>query len=298
MKPAPFVHHRPETVDDAIELLERHEEAELLAGNQSLGIVMANRLATPEHLIDLNGVEELAFIDVDADHVEIGAMTRHRRIERSEALASAIPLLPQSAAKIAGPVVRNRGTIGGSLGEADPAGNYATALSALDATLTVRSSDGTREVPIDEFFLAYMFTDLGEHELIERVSIPRGPIPPEQTGMAFLALKRAAQTWPTVSAAAVVRVDDPGSAEPTIEHAGLALANAADVPLRVDEATSIATGTALDEGTLSAVAEAVESAADPEGEMHADPEYKREAAGEYGRRAMSLAYERAIAGDS
>lgn len=297
MKPAPFAHHRPETVDDVIELLEEHEEAELLAGNQSLGIVMANRLATPEHLIDLNDIEELSFIDIDAETVEIGAMTRHRTIERSEELADAVPLLPESAGKIAGPVVRNRGTIGGSLGEADPAGNYATALSALDATITLRSASGTREVSVDDFFLAYMFTDLRENELIERVTIPREPIPTDRTGTAFLALKRAAQTWPTVSAAAVIRLEDPTADSPTVADARVALANAADVPLHVDEVGSIVTGTTLDDAVLAEVASTVEGAAEPEGEMHADQQYKEEAAGEYARRALSLAYERAVAAE-
>ncbi|MCU4925871.1 FAD binding domain-containing protein [Halobacteria archaeon AArc-dxtr1] len=294
MKPAPFTHHRPETVDEVLELLEELEDVELLAGNQSLGIVMANRLATPEHLVDLNGVDELAYVDVDDDRIRIGAMTRHRTIERSETLAEVVPMFPEAAEQIAGPAVRNRGTVGGSIGEADPAGNYPAALAALEGTLHLRSAEGERSVPVDEYFVAYMFTDLRENELIESVSIPREPFPTDRTGMAFLELKRAAQTWPTVSAAGAIRVDDPTADDPVVEDARLALANAADIPLRVPDAESELEGEPLSDGALDAAAETVSATVDPEGEMHADREYKEEVAGEYAKRSLETAYERAI----
>ncbi|MBZ6496915.1 FAD binding domain-containing protein [Natrinema longum] len=293
MKPAPFTHHRPETVDDVLERLEELEDVELLAGNQSLGIVMANRLATPDHLVDLNGVDELAFIDVDDDAVRIGSMTRHRTIERSDRLAECMPLLPDAAGQIAGPSVRNQGTLGGSIGEADPAGNYPAALAALEGTIHLRSSDGTRDVPVDEYFIAYMFTDLREEELIESVSIPREPFPTERTGMTFLELKRAAQTFPTVSAATSIRVDDPTADEPVVEDARIAMANAADIPLRVEDAEAHVEGTPLSEEALEAVVETVASAVTPESEMHADREYKEEVAGEFAKRSLETSYERA-----
>ncbi|MFB6354882.1 MAG: xanthine dehydrogenase family protein subunit M [Halobacteriales archaeon] len=294
MKPAPFQYHRPESVDATVRLLEEHDDAELMAGNQSLGIMMANRLATPDHLIDLNRVDELASISVDDDTVTIGAMTRHRDIERSTALADALPVFPEAAGAIAGPAVRNRGTLGGSLGEADPAGNYPTVSVALDATLHLVSADGRRPVPAGEFFLGYLYTALEPGELIERVTVDRGPFPRSRTGMAFEELKPAAQTWPTVSAAAAVRVDDPAAADPTVEAARLALANVADVPLRVPEAESAVVGGALDDAALDAVGRAVETAADPDDELHADAATKTEAAAEYARRALRAAYDRAV----
>ncbi|MFP4590408.1 MAG: FAD binding domain-containing protein [Halobacteriales archaeon] len=293
MKPAPFAHHRPTSVQEAVELLADLEDAEVLAGNQSLGIVMANRLATPDHLVDLNGIDELAGIEVADGSVSIGAMTRHRTIERSPVLAEHLPMLPEAAEQIAGPTVRNRGTLGGSLAEADPAGNYPTAVSALDGTLHLVSAEGRREVGAGAFFLAYMFTDLREDELIERITIETDPFPPSRTGMAFLELKRAAQTWPTVSAAAAVRVDDPDRDDPIVEDVRLALANVADVPLRVPEAEAELEGEPLSMGALEAASEAVRDAADPEGELHADREFKRDVAGTYARRAVEAAHERA-----
>ena len=292
MKPAPFRYHRPTTVEDALSLLDDEDDAELVAGNQSLGIVMANRLATPDDLIDLNAVDELSYVDVRDDAVEIGAMATHRDIERADDLREVLPMLPESAEQIAGPSVRSRGTIGGSLGEADPAGNYPAALVALDATINVRSPAGAREVAARDYFIAYMFTDLGEDELITGVTVPREPFPADRTGMAFLEEKRAAQTFPTISAAAAVRVDDPDADDPVVEEARLALANAADVPLHVPEAEAAVEGTALDEDALAAAAEAAYDAARPEGEMHADPEYKKELAGEYARRSLEAAYGR------
>ncbi|MFW6448950.1 MAG: FAD binding domain-containing protein, partial [Halobacteriota archaeon] len=279
---------------EAVELLADLEDAEVLAGNQSLGIVMANRLATPDHLVDLNGIEELFGIEVADGSVSIGAMTRHRTIERSEALAGRVAMLPEAAEQIAGPTVRNRGTIGGSLAEADPAGNYPTALTALEGTLHIVSADGRRTVDASSFFLAYMFTDLREDELIERVTIDTDPFPPSRTGMAFLELKRAAQTWPTVSAAAAVRVDDPDRDDPLVEDVRLALANVADVPLRVTDAESSLEGEPLSEAGLDAAAETVRDATDPEGELHANRDFKRDVAGTYARRAVETAHERAL----
>ena len=293
MKPAPFAHHRPETVTGVLELLEELEDAELLAGNQSLGIVMANRLATPDHLVDLNGVDELVGIEEGDDEIRIGAMTSHRTIERSERLAERLPMLPEAAEQIAGPSVRNQGTLGGSIGEADPAGNYPAALLALEGSLTLRSLEETRTVPVSDYFIAYMFTDLREGELIESATVPTEPFPSERTGMAFLELKPAAQTWPTVSAATVVRVDDPSADDPIVKDARVALANASDVPLRVEEAESIVEGEPITSDSIEDAAAAVTNAVDPEGEMHADREYKEEVAGEYAKRSLETSYERA-----
>jgi len=140
-----------------------------------------------------------------------------------------------------------------------------------------------------------MFTDLREEELIESVSIPTEPFPPERTGMTFLELKRAAQTFPTVSAATSIRVDDPTADEPVVEDARIAMANAADIPLRVEDAEAHVEGGSLSDEALEAVVETVASAVTPESEMHADRDYKEEVAGEYAKRSLETSYERAVA---
>lgn len=294
MKPAAFEYHRPESVSEATDLLAEHDGAELMAGNQSLGILMANRLATPDHLVDLNAVDELSYIDVTDEAVEIGALARHRDIETSASLAEALPMFPDAASQIAGPSVRNMGTLGGSIGEADPAGNYPAVVTALDGELTLVSPDGERTVPASEYFIAYMFTELEEEEVIAKVTVPREPFPTDRTGMAFLEQKPAAQTWPTISVGAAIRVDDPEHEEPVVEDARVTLANVAGVPLRAEAAEAKVEGEPLSEGALEAAGEAASEASNPEGEMHADEQYKRELAAEYTRRSFETAYDRAV----
>lgn len=294
MKPAPFEYHRPTTIDAAVDRLAELPDAKVMAGNQSLSIIMSNRLATPEHVVDINEIDDLQYVDVTAEAVEIGALTRHADVEHSEQLADTVPLLPEAVSYIAGPVVRNRGTIGGSIAEADPAGNYGAALLALDGELEVRSVDGARTIPIEEFFVAYMFTELEEDELITAVRVPREPFPPDRTGMRYELEKQAAQTWPTLGTGAVVRVDDPDADDPVVEDVRLAFANAADVPLRAPEAEATIEGEPLSEAALETAAEIVYETVDPEEELHADETYKRELAAAHARRAVSTAHDRAV----
>jgi len=190
--------------------------------------------------------------------------------------------------------VRNRGTLGGSLAEVDPAANYPTVLAALEGAVHLRSVEGTRTVDAEDFFIAHMVTERGADELVTGATVATDPFPPERTGMAFEELKPTSQTWPTTSAAAAVRVDDPGAERPTVEDARLALANAADVPLRVDAAERAVEGTTADDDALATAVEATYDAADPTDELHADREFKREVAGEYARRALAVAYRHAL----
>ena len=295
MKPAPFEYHRPETVEEAVTLLADLPDAELMAGNQSLGIVMANRLATPDHVVDLNAVDELSYIDAGADAVEVGSLARHRDIETSEALQRDYAVLSEAAGQIAGPTVRNRGTLGGSIGEADPAGNYPCVLVAMGGEVELASADGRRTVDADDYFVAYMMTDIEEAELITAARFPRDPFPVSRSGMSFLGQKRAAQTWPTLSVAGAVRVDSPDAADPVVEEARIGLANAADVPLRVEAVEAAVEGEPLADATLTDAGEIAYDRVRPQAEMHADETYKRELAREYTKRALRTAYDRAIA---
>lgn len=293
MKPAPFNYHQPTTIEETTALLDDHDDAELMAGNQSLGIIMANRLATPDHIIDLNSVDELAGVTIDDDTIHVGAMTRHRTLEDHDDLRSLLAVLPEAAEQIAGPSVRNRGTLGGSIGEADPAANYPAVLLAVDADIRLTATTGNRTIPATEFFIASMFTEREETELITGVTIPRTPFPPDRTGSVFLELKRAAQTFPTIGAAAAVRVDDPATTDPLIEEARVALSAVSGTPLRVPDAETTLEDTALDEDTLSDIGATYADAAEPEAEQHASTEFKRELAAEYTQRALRTAYDRA-----
>ena len=294
MKPAAFEYHSPATADEVVSLMAEYEGAELLAGNQSLGVQMSNRLAEPDHLIDLNGVEDLEYIEEKEGAIEIGAMTRHATVVDSELLDNELPLLPESIRTVAGPSVRNMGTIGGSLGEADPAGNYPTIMTALDATLTLQSADGTREEDVRDFYLAYMMTSLEENELIRSVSVPTDPFPIGRTGMAFDEIKRVSHTWPKLSAAGVVRLDDPTADEPIVEDARLAFGNASDTPLHAEAAEEAVEGTSLSDDALVEAAEAAMDASDPASEMQADADYKEDQVGVFAKRVLRAAYDHAL----
>jgi carbon-monoxide dehydrogenase medium subunit len=298
VKPAPFEYHRPSTVAETVELLADLPDAELMAGNQSLAIVMSNRLATPEHVVDINGVDELSYVEADDEGVDVGALVRHRELEASDLLAERVPMLPAAAEQIAGPVVRNRGTFGGSVGEADPAGNYPCVLVALDGEIELASVDGRRSVPARDYFIAYMMTEREEEELIVGARLPTTAFPPARSGMTFVERKRAAQTWPTLSVGCAVRLDDPGAAAPTIEVARFGLANAADVPLRIEALEREAEGEPLSAGLVETLGEIAYEEVRPQPEMHADETYKRELAREYVRRALREAHDRATAAEA
>ncbi len=294
MKPEVFEYHSPTSAEDAVTLMQEYEDAELLAGNQSLGVQMANRLAAPDHLIDLNELDDLKYISETSDGIEIGALTRHTTIANSDRLNRELPLLAESAGDIAGPSVRNMGTLGGSLGEADPAGNYPTVMAALDATITLQGPDGTRDVNVQDFYLAYMMTSMEEEELIISATVSTSPFPIGRTGMSFQEIKRVSHTWPKLSAAAAVVVDDPEADEPVVEEARLAFGNAADTPLRTEDAEDAVEGTSLEDSALSDAAKAAMDASEPAGEMQADADYKEDQVGVFAKRSLQTAYENAI----
>lgn len=293
MKTTPFQHYRPDTVEQTVQLLDEFPEAKIMAGNQSLGIIMANRLATPDKVIDINDLDELQSVNSEDKTVSIGSMTRHRTIEKSEILQSELPVLSEGASHIAGPAVRNQGTVGGSLAEADPAANHACALLSLDADITLQSINETRTIPIEDFFIAYMMTDLSDNELLTEIQISTDDFPNGRTGMKFSVKKETAQTWPTLGATAIVRVDDPNSTNPEIEDARLTLANAADIPIRIHQAEQKLKGRPMTESLLSEIEDIVYSHVDPQQEMHADEEYKRQIAATVSRRTLREAYQQA-----
>lgn len=292
MKPAKFQFHRPSDLREAAELIDQFSDAEIMAGNQSLGIIMANRMATPNHIVDIKAVEGLNYVDVGDSEIEIGATTRHRDIERSGPLERVLPMLPEAAEQIAGPSVRNRGTIGGSLAEADRSGNYPTALAALDGVVNLFSVEGTRSVPVADFLVSDMLTDLRENELIRSVTISAAPFPPERSGMVFLEFKRTDQSFPLMSAATALRLSSPDP-DGEIEEVRIALGNVEDTPLRVSEAEAGLVSETLTEAMLSETVDTIVDGADPLEEVHADEELKLDLAEAFTRRSLKIAYQRA-----
>ena len=205
MKPAPFVYHRPDTLEDALALLAEHgEEAKPLAGGQSLVPAMNFRLAQPSVLIDLNRIATLAGIEPVDGGLRIGGMTRHRALEHSPVVARLAPLVAETMPFIAHPPIRTRGTLGGSLAHADPAAELPAVMLALGASIGVRSQAAARSVPATAFFLGLFTTSLAPDELLVDVTIP--PMAPG-SGWAMDEVSRRHGDFALAGAAAVVTLD-------------------------------------------------------------------------------------------
>jgi carbon-monoxide dehydrogenase medium subunit len=202
MIPAAFEIERPTSIDEAVRaLVAGGDDARPLAGGHSLLPLMRLRLAAPSMLVDLSGIEGLSYIREDGGTIAIGALTRHVEIERSDLLAARCRLLAETAALIGDPQVRNRGTIGGSLAQADPHGDLPAAILALGAELVATGPDGTRTIPAGEFFVDYMTTALAHGELLTEIRVAAL----DGAGSAYEKFTRRAQDWAVVGCAAIVR---------------------------------------------------------------------------------------------
>ncbi len=204
MKPLPFDYIKPSSLDDALRALDRYPEAAVLAGGQSLVAMLNMRLAAPSHLIDINGLPLLSEIAVDDGWLRLGALVRHRDIERSAKVAQAAPLLSQAVAHIAHPAIRNRGTIGGSLALADPAAELPACVLALGGRLEITGRDRRRSVAAADFFHGLFQTDLAHGELLTAIEVPVQP-PGYRSG--FMELARRHGDYALVGLAAHGRID-------------------------------------------------------------------------------------------
>jgi len=288
MKPAPFAYHRPATLDEALALLAEHGgEAKPLAGGQSLIPAMNFRLARPAVLVDLNRVAELGYVRAGRDGLQIGAMTRQRAVERSDAVRSAAPLLAEAMPFIAHPQIRNRGTVGGSLAHADPAAELPAVMLALEARFRARGPQGERWIPAGEFFTGILETALGPDELLLEVVVPKSPA---RTGYAFAELARRRGDYALVGVAARVTLDRRGRCQ----AARITLFSVGDGPVLAAAAAAMLDG---QEPSLEAMRAAADAAAqrdiDPPSDIHASAAYRRRLAAVLTRRALARAVERA-----
>ena len=234
VKPSPFRYLKPESVEETLGYLDEYgSECALLAGGQSLVPMMNFRLARPEVVVDLNGLDELRGIEVDDRGATIGAMTRQCEIEFSEQLSATVPLLVEATPLIGHFQIRSRGTIGGSVAHADPAAEYPTVLVALAGSVVLTSRAGSREVPAEAFFRGPFVTAREPGELVTAVRFP--PQASGRRGVAYLEFTRSHRGLALVGVAATVSIGAGG----TIEEAGLALAGVGPCPIRVAAAADL-----------------------------------------------------------
>jgi carbon-monoxide dehydrogenase medium subunit len=285
MYPRSFHYHRAGSLKEAVAMLgQLGEGAKLLAGGQSLIPLLKLRFANPEHLVDLNFIVGTSFIRAESGALHLGAMTRHAEIEHSK-LVKEIPVLHDCAAGIADVQVRNRGTIGGSLAEADPSGDWANALITLDTTVHCLGSKGARKVALKDFVLDAYTTALEHDEIVTEVAIK---IPPKRSGGAYVAFKRAAPVYPTASTAVQLTMEGD-----VCKDAAIALGCVGLTAIRAGEAEAALRGKRPDDKTIATAAEAARAAADPHPDMRGSADYKRELVSALVKRAIQIALRRA-----
>ena len=285
MYPRAFAYHRANTYPEAISLLsELGEEAKFLAGGQSLIPLMKLRLSTPAHLVDLNFIPETSYIRSNG-LLRLGAMTRHSEIAAS-ADAARIPILHDCAAGIADPQVRHMGTIGGSIAEADPTGDWAPVLLATGATVKTLGQNGERSIDISEFILDAYTTALQPAELIIEIAVPA---PVSRSGGAYIALKRCAPVYASASVAVQLTLHE----DHTCRDARIYLGVLGLTATRVSQAEDLLRGQAVDSRQFEGVREAVMDIAEPASDMRGSAEYKRHAAGALAKLALDAAWRRA-----
>ena len=281
MIPAPFDYVRPGTVDEAVRALsEAGEDAKILAGGQSLIPVLRLRLAAPSTLIDLGGIPELRRIRDDGDRIAIGAMAPHHEVMRDDLVKEHVELLAQATATVADNQVRHRGTLGGALAHADPAGDLGGVALALEAEFVVTGPSGVRTIPADEFFVDYFTTALTEDEILTEMRFPKYT----GWGSHYEKFNRTAQSWSMVAIAAAVRTEGG-----TIAEARVGLTNMGSTPLRARSVEEALVGQpATDEAVRTAVA-SVADGTNPPSDLNGDSDYRRHLATVLTRRAVLAA---------
>ncbi|TYK43194.1 FAD binding domain-containing protein [Actinomadura decatromicini] len=282
MIPAAFDYARPRSVDEAVRALaDAGEDAKVLAGGQSLMPLLRLRLAIPDALIDLGRIAALREIRDDGDAVVIGSMATHHQVIRDPLVRAHLPLLARATETVADPAVRHRGTFGGSLAHADPAGDLPAVALALDAVLLVRSPRGEREIPAAEFFVDWMTSALEPDELLVGVRVPKlGP----GWGVHYEKFHRTAQAWAIVGVACAVRRDGDSVAE-----ARVALTNMGPSPVRAGAVEDAVRGRPLSDDSFRSAGERAADGTEPPSDLHGSSEYRSHLATVLTARALAAA---------
>jgi carbon-monoxide dehydrogenase medium subunit len=290
MKPPRFDYLVPRSLDEALGLLAQHgEEAKVLAGGQSLVPLLNFRLVRPAHVVDLNEVPGLDGIRVDDGRLAIGAMTRQRHAETSALVRERCPLLAEALPQVGHVQIRNRGTIGGSLAHADPAGELPAVVAALDGELVLRSRRGERRLAPHDFFVGYLTTAAAPDELLVEARVP---VTPPRTGTAFMEVSRRHGDFALVGVAATVTLDAGG----VCTACAIALTGVGPTPVVARDAARALVGVKPTDDALMDVGRRVAGALMPDSDLHASADYRKHLAGVLTRRALARAAGRVDAG--
>ena len=285
MIPPRFEYFAPETLDEAISLLEEHgPEAKVLAGGQSLIPLMKLHLAAPGYLVDINRIPGLADIGEDNGFLRIGSLTRESDLDSSELVRARYPILHDTTSVIADPLVRNMATVGGNLAHADPGNDHPATMLALGAEVAVRGPAGERVIPVSDLFEGPLTTTLDHSEILTEIRVP---VSPPGSGGAYLKLERKVGDYAIAGVAAVITATDG-----VCRQAGIGLTNAGPVPVKARTAESFLAGKRLDDETIREAAQLASQEAQPSADLRGSEEYKRDMVRVLAGRAIRLALER------
>jgi CO/xanthine dehydrogenase FAD-binding subunit len=287
MKPAPFDYVRPGTLAEACELLAGDEDARLIAGGQTLVPMLAMRLARPAKLIDILRLPELAGIREEAGAVVVGATTRQAQAERNPVIRASVPMLARVLPWVGHPPTRNRGTVGGSIANADPSAEIPLVAVTLGADILLATTDGPTSMPADDFFIGPMLTTIGQGECVSAIRFPVWPH--RRIGVGFFEISARRSDFAFVAAAAQVALGDDGSCL----DVALGVGGVGDRPLRLDVSSLI--GTELDPASVTAAVKAASGDLDAMSDLHASAAYRRRVAGVLCIRALEQARDEAAA---
>jgi aerobic carbon-monoxide dehydrogenase medium subunit len=266
--PGRFEYHAPGTLDEALSILDRFgDEAKVLAGGQSLIPLMKLRFAAPQALVDINRIPGLDAAGEEGGGLRLGALVRHKACERSPMLRGRFGVLGDTAPLISDPIVRNMGTVGGSLAHADPQGDWGSALMAAGAEVVATSSGGQRTIPLDQFFLGPFTTALEPTEIVTEVRVPD---PGPRAGGTYLKLERKVGDFATVGVAVHLSFEDA-----RVSRAGIALTAVGPINFRATAAEEVLAGAELDDEAITSAAQLAAEAAEPKSDLRGSADYKR-----------------------
>jgi carbon-monoxide dehydrogenase medium subunit len=283
MIPASFDYHSPQTLEEALAFLHSHpDDAKVLSGGQSLLPLLKLRLGSAGHLVDIGRIPGLEYIKEEGGVLKIGGRTRESALEHSELIQTKYPLLAQTAAVIADPLVRNMATVGGNLAHGDPANDHPATMLALRAEVVATGPKGTRTIPIDEFFLGLFSTALAPDEILTEIRIP---VPPARSGGSYVKLERKVGDFATAASAVQLTLGAGGE----VASVGIGLTNAGPTPLRATDAEHYLTGKQPSADVIAEAARRASAIATPSADRRGAVEYKRQMARVLTGRALKAA---------
>jgi carbon-monoxide dehydrogenase medium subunit len=290
MIPAAFEYHAPRSIGEATALLARlGDDAKILSGGQSLIPLMKLRLASPRHVIDINGLPGLAYVREEGGVLRIGGLTREVEVEESEVVRTRYPLLADTCKVIADPIVRNLATIGGNLAHGDPANDHPAAMLAYGAEVVAVGKGGERKIPITSFFTGPLSTALKPDEIVVEIRVPA---PKPRSGGAYVKMERKVGDFATAAVAVQLTL----AADGACEQVGIGLTNVGTVPIKAERAEAALRGKRPDEAAIKQASQLAAEAAQPEADLRGPVEYKKDLVRVLTGRALRRAIERAQRG--